>query len=31
VKSMDDMPVDISYLFHRELSGSRQANSIAKR
>ena len=31
VKSMDDMPVDITYLFHRELSGSRQANSIAKR
>ena len=31
VKSMDDMPVDISYLFHRELSGSRRANSIAKR
>ena len=31
VKSMDDMPVDISYLFHRELSGSRQANSIVKR
>jgi len=31
VKSMDDMPVDISYLFHRELPGSRQANSIAKR
>jgi len=25
VKSMDDMPVDISYLFHRELSGSRTA------
>ena len=31
VKSMDDMPVDISYMFHRELSGSRPANTVAKR
>lgn len=30
VKSMDDMPVDISYMFHRELSGSRTA-TLAKR
>ena len=30
VKSMDDMPVDISYLFHRELSAAHNAN-IAKR
>ena len=29
VKSMDDMPVDISYVFHRELSGAR--NTLAKR
>jgi hypothetical protein len=31
VKSMDDMPVDISYVFHRELPGSRTANTMAKR
>ncbi len=31
VKSMDDMPVDISYMFHRELSGSRTAAVVAKR
>ena len=31
VKSMDDMPVDISYMFHRELSGARPANTLAKR
>jgi hypothetical protein len=30
VKSMDDMPVSISYLFHRELSGSRTA-TVARR
>lgn len=29
VKSMDDMPVDISYVFHRELSATR--NTLAKR
>jgi len=29
VKSMDDMPVDISYVFHRELSAAR--NTLAKR
>ena len=31
VKSMDDMPVDISYLFHRELSGAKPAATLAKR
>lgn len=31
VKSMDDMPVDISYLFHRELSGAKAAATLAKR
>jgi hypothetical protein len=30
VKSMDDMPVDISYMFHRDLSGS-QAATLARR
>jgi hypothetical protein len=31
VKSMDDMPVDISYVLHREIPGSRTSGSIAKR
>lgn len=31
VKSMDDMPVDISYMFHRDLSGSRATATLAKR
>ena len=30
VKSMDDMPVDISYLFHRDLSAARTA-TVARR
>jgi hypothetical protein len=30
VKSMDDMPVDISYMFHRDLSGARTA-TVARR
>jgi hypothetical protein len=31
VKSMDDMPVDISYVFHRELPGGRMAATLARR
>jgi hypothetical protein len=31
VKSMDDMPVDISYVFHRELPGGRTATTLARR
>jgi hypothetical protein len=30
VKSMDDMPVDISYMFHRDLSASHTA-ALARR
>ena len=30
VRSMDDMPVDISYLFHRELSVSKQASAAQR-
>jgi len=30
VKSMDDMPVDISYVLHRELAGPQMASAAAK-
>lgn len=31
VKSMDDMPVDISYLLHRELAEAGSAATVARR
>jgi hypothetical protein len=31
VKSMDDMPVDVAYVLHREVSQARQTAVIAKR
>ncbi len=30
VRSMDDMPVEISYVLHRELSTAKQSASVAK-
>ncbi len=30
VRSMDDMPIEISYVFHRELSSAKQSASAAK-
>jgi hypothetical protein len=31
VKSMDDMPVEISYVLHRELPEAQLASNVAKR
>ena len=31
VKSMDDMPVEISYMFHRDLTSAKAAATVAKR
>lgn len=31
VKSMDDMPVDVSYVLHRDLSGARPVATLAQR